>query len=177
MSRIGQQPIPIPGGVEVRVNGAVLEIKGPKGALSRTLPPGLTAAVDRGQLRIAPVAGASVSALHGLTRRLAANMIEGVTRGYGRDLEIQGVGFKAALQGRTLSFSLGFAGPKVLAVPAGLDVKVADGVLVTVTGADKQAVGDLAARIRSLFPAEPYKGKGIRYKGEYVRRKAGKTVA
>ncbi len=177
MSRVGKRPIPVPAGVEVRASPGSLAVKGPKGALSRPVPAGLSAQVEKGLLWIrAESEDPALSALHGLTRRLAANMLEGVTRGYAKELEIQGVGFKAAVQGRTLELTLGFAAPKPLALPEGIEVKVADGVRLTVSGADKQAVGDTAARIRSFYPAEPYKGKGIRYKGEHVRRKVGKTV-
>jgi len=115
--------------------------------------------------------------LHGLTRTLIANMIEGVTKGYSKELEIQGVGFKAAIQGQKLMLSLGYPKPVEYTVPAGIKVAVTEGTAIVVSGADKQLVGDVSARIRSYFPAEPYKGKGIRYKGEYVRRKVGKTVA
>ena len=112
-----------------------------------------------------------------MVRSLIVNMVKGVSEGYTRALEIQGVGFKSAVQGRKVTFSLGFANPLDLAIPEGVDVKVAENVNITVAGVDKQVVGDFAARIRSLYPAEPYKGKGIRFKGEHVRRKVGKTVA
>ena len=178
MSRLGKKPIPVPAGVAVAVAGAALTVKGPKGALMRTVPSVLAVRVEPGRVWVEPRDGAGdVKALQGLTHRLVTNMIEGVAKGYSRDLEIQGVGFKAALQGRTVVVSLGFAAPKSLALPEGVDVKIADGVALTVSGPDKELVGDTAARLRAFYPAEPYKGKGVRYKGEHVRRKAGKTVA
>lgn len=178
MSRVGKQPIAIPPGVEVKLNGAALSVKGPKGSLTFTVPAGFQARVESGLVSVAPVApDPELDPRHGLYRSLIANMVEGVSKGYVKELEIQGVGFKAALQGRKLSFSLGFAKPVVMEMPAGVDVKVNENVNLVISGPDKQQVGNLAAGIKALFPAEPYKGKGIRFKGEYVRRKAGKTVA
>jgi large subunit ribosomal protein L6 len=178
MSRVGQKPIAIPAGVQVALSGAVLSAKGPKGTLERTIPEVFEVRVDKGQVSIQPKTNAEgVSALHGLNRRLIANMVDGVAKGYLKELEIQGVGFKASVQGRKAVFMLGYSSPVELDVPQGIEIKVADNVNVSVSGADKQLVGDVAARIRSLYPAEPYKGKGVRYKGEYVRRKVGKTVA
>jgi large subunit ribosomal protein L6 len=178
MSRVGNRPIAILAGVEVKLDGALLSAKGPKGSLAFTVPAGFQAKVDRGLLTLAPSgAGEDLDSLHGLYRSLIANMIQGVSQGYAKALEIQGVGFKAAVQGKKIIFSLGFSKPKEIAIPEGVDVKVTENVNLIVSGPDKQVVGNLAAGIKALFPAEPYKGKGIRFKGEHVRRKVGKTVA
>ncbi len=176
MSRVGKQPVPVPAGVEVEAQGGAVAVKGPKGVLQFKVPGALQVTVAEGKVSVraaAPDAGA----LQGMARSMIANMIEGVTRGYAKQLEIQGVGFKAAVQGRQATFALGYSSPVVMEIPEGIEVKVADGVNLTVSGADKQQVGDVAARIKDFYPAEPYKGKGIRFKGEHVRRKAGKTVA
>ena len=178
MSRIGEQPIAIPSGVTVEVDGGRVGVKGPKGALSLDLPGGVTASVSDGNVVLERVDDTRTSrSMHGLARSLTANVIEGVSKGFTRELEIQGVGFRAAVQGNALSLSLGFASAKIFNIPEGITVTEEGGTKLTVSGADKQKVGDVAARIRSYFPAEPYKGKGIRYKGEHVRRKVGKTVA
>lgn len=178
MSRIGQQPIKVPAGVTVTWQSPVLTVKGPKGTLRQTIAASLQIRQEAGVLRvILEPPNPELGALHGLQRSLVANMLTGVVQGYSKELEIQGVGFKAALQGRKLVFSLGYSAPVALQIPEGIEVKVIEGINLTVTGADKQLVGDLAARIKSFYPAEPYKGKGIRFKGEYVRRKVGKTVA
>lgn len=178
MSRIGKKPVDIPKGVEVKVEGGLISVKGPKGSLSMTVNPLVGVQVEGSLIKVAKKQETELTGpVHGMVRSLIANMVKGVSEGYSKALEIQGVGFKSAVQGRKLTFSLGFANPLELAIPEGLDVKVADGVNIAVSGADKQMVGDFAARIRSLYPAEPYKGKGIRFKGEQVRRKVGKTVA
>ena len=176
MSRVGQKPVEIPSGVTVTVNGADVKVKGAKAELAMVMPAGVSAAVEGGKV-VVKVADEEYGNLHGLTRTLIANMIEGVTKGYSKDLEIQGVGFKAALAGSKLQMWLGFPKPVEFVIPEGIKVVVTDSTAMSVSGADKQKVGDVSARIRSYFPAEPYKGKGIRYKGEYVRRKVGKTVA
>ncbi|OGV64822.1 MAG: 50S ribosomal protein L6 [Lentisphaerae bacterium RIFOXYA12_FULL_48_11] len=176
MSRVGQKPVEIPSGVTVTVNGADVRVKGPKEELAMTMASGVSAVVDGGKL-VVKVSDEEKGNLHGLTRTLIANMIEGVTKGYSKGLEIQGVGFKAAIQGQKLQMWLGFPKPVEYTIPDGIKVVVTEGTAMLVSGADKQLVGDVSARIRSYFPAEPYKGKGIRYKGEYVRRKVGKTVA
>lgn len=176
MSRIGEKPIEVPGGVKLSVNGALVEATGPKGTLSLTLPKGIRAALEGTELKISRE-NDSQKAFHGLSRSLVANMIEGVNSGYTKELEIQGVGFRAALSGNTLSLSLGFASPVEYTVPDTVSVAVNNNTALVVSGADKQQVGEVAARIRSFFPAEPYKGKGVRYKGEKVRRKVGKTVS
>ena len=179
MSRVGKQPIAIPPGVEVKMTGSVLSVKGPKGVLTLAIPGDLQAKVEAGKLLLSidRPDDPKLGAWHGLFRSLAANMVEGVVKGYAKELEIQGVGFKAAVQGKKMVFSLGFAKPVEKTIPDGVDVKVTENVKLLVSGPDKQRVGDLAASIKALFPAEPYKGKGIRFKGEHVRRKVGKTVA
>ena len=178
MSRIGQQPIAIPAGVTVTAADGHVTVKGPLGQLERELPAGITAAVADGQVRVARTDDSrGQKSRHGLSRTLVVNMIVGVTRGYRKELIIEGTGFKAAVQAQKLQLWLGFASPKVFLLPAGIKVTEKQGVQLTVEGADKERVGDVTARIRGHFPAEPYKGKGIRYVGEQVRRKQGKTVA
>ena len=178
MSRLGQKPIAIPAGVEVKLNGKILSVKGPKGTLTREIPDVFVISLEPGLVAIKPKAlDPQLSPLHGLNRRLIANMVEGVTKGFTKELEIQGVGFKAAVQGRKAVFTLGYASPVETAIPAGIEIKVTENVNIVVSGMDKQCVGDFTAHIRSYYPAEPYKGKGIRYKGEYIKRKVGKTVA
>ncbi|NLE66656.1 MAG: 50S ribosomal protein L6 [Lentisphaerae bacterium] len=178
MSRIGIKPVAIPKGVEVKVDGGRLSVKGPKGSLSMAVNPLVEVQLEGSLVKVARKQETEqTGAVHGMVRSLIVNMVKGVSEGYTRALEIQGVGFKSAVQGRKVTFSLGFANPLDLAIPEGVDVKVAENVNITVAGVDKQVVGDFAARIRSLYPAEPYKGKGIRFKGEHVRRKVGKTVA
>lgn len=181
MSRIGRQPVAIPAGVEVQVNGRDLAVKGPKGRLTLNLPVNFTAALKDKAVLISPAntnaEDETTMSLHGLYRSLLANMIKGVTAGYVKELEIQGVGFKAQAQGKKVVFNLGFSRPVEMSVPEGVEVKIAENVNITISGPDKQQVGDFAAHVKSLFPAEPYKGKGIRFKGERVRRKVGKTVA
>ena len=176
MSRIGEVPIELPAGVTVTVDGAHVVVKGGKGELSLELPKGISMAVEEKSLVVSREDD-SQKAFHGLARSLVSNMVEGVLNGYKKELEIQGVGFKAALQGKTLSLSLGFASPIEYPVPDTVTVEVDGGTKLVVSGIDKQQVGLVAARIRSFYPAEPYKGKGVRYKGEKVRRKEGKTVA
>jgi large subunit ribosomal protein L6 len=178
MSRIGKKPIEIPAGVEVQLQGRDVCVNGPKGKLKMTLPGAFEAVLKDKTIVISPkVKGEKSGALHGLYRSLAANIIKGVTSGYSKSLEIQGVGFKAAVQGRKITLNLGFSRPVEMAIPEGIEIKMDDNVNLTISGPDKQRVGDFAAHVKSLFPAEPYKGKGIRFKGEYVRRKVGKTVA
>ncbi|MDD5707711.1 MAG: 50S ribosomal protein L6 [Kiritimatiellae bacterium] len=178
MSRIGNQPVTIPAGVTVSVNGQTVTVKGPLGQLQHQLPAGLTARVEGAQVLVARRDDSRAQrGLHGLTRTLIANMIAGVTAGYRKELTIEGTGFKAQVQGQTLLLSLGFASPKSFAIPATIKITEKQGTRVTVEGIDKQLVGDVAARIRGHFPVEPYKGKGIKYADEQVRRKQGKTVA
>ena len=178
MSRIGKQPVPVPAGVEARMNGQELLVKGPKGELKLVLPPSFGVTLKDKAIVVSPKSdGEEIGALHGLYRSMIANMIVGVTAGYVKELEIQGVGFKAAVQGKKMVFNLGFSKPVEMTVPEGIAVKVTENVNLVVSGSDKQQVGDFTARIKALYPAEPYKGKGVRFKGEYVRRKVGKTVA
>lgn len=178
MSRIGEKPVDIPSGVTVRAEAARVFVKGPKGELSLDVPPALNAKVENGKVSVSRTDESRMTrGCHGLIRTLILNMIEGVTKGFSRELEIQGVGFKGALQGRKLVLSLGFSSPVEYLLPDGIQVAVEAGTKLVVSGPDKQKVGDAAAQIRSFYPAEPYKGKGVRYKGEYVRRKVGKTVA
>lgn len=178
MSRIGKKPVDIPKGVEVKIEGDRLLVKGVKGTLSMTVNPLVGVQVEGALVQVTRRQETEqTSAVHGMVRTMIANMVKGVSEGYMRALEIQGVGFKSAVQGRKVTFALGFANPRELAIPEGVEVKVGENVNLTITGPDKQIIGDFAARIRSLYPAEPYKGKGIRFKGERVRRKVGKTVA
>ena len=179
MSRIGKQPVAIPAGVTVTANGNQVTVKGKLGELSRTFQSGITATVEDGKVLVTRADDTRMQkSCHGLSRTLIKNMIDGVTTGYKKALNIEGTGFKAVLQGKKLSLSLGFASPKDYPVPEGIKVTVdAAGVNLTVEGISKELVGQAAARIRSYYPAEPYKGKGIKYLGEQIRRKQGKTVA
>lgn len=177
MSRIGKKPVVIPAGVTLQVEGRRISAKGPKGELTMELPAALQAAVKDGSVQITADEGvANSSGLHGLGRSLVANMVEGVSKGYLVELELQGVGFRAAVQGGKLTLTIGYSHPVEFVAPKGISLTVKES-MITVSGPDKQQVGDVAARIRASYPPEPYKGKGIRYKGEHVRRKAGKTVA
>ena len=179
MSRIGKQPVAIPAGVTVTANGNQVDVKGKLGELSRTFQSGITATVEGGKVLVTRADDTRMQkSCHGLSRTLIKNMIEGVTTGYKKALNIEGTGFKAVLQGKKLSLSLGFASPKEYPIPEGIKVTVDPaGVNLTVEGINKELVGESAARIRSYYPAEPYKGKGIKYVGEQIRRKQGKTVA
>jgi len=179
MSRIGQKPIEIPAGVTVMVAGGVVTVKGKLGELRLDLPKIITAeVVDGKQVKVTRLGDTRQDkSFHGLIRTLIANMLIGVTQGYSKALEIEGVGYKAAIQSANLMLSLGFASPVVYPIPAGIKVTEEGGTKLVVSGSDKQKVGDVAARIRGFYPVEPYKGKGIRYKDEHVRRKEGKTVA
>jgi len=179
MSRIGKQPIAIPAGVTVTVNGQEVTVKGKLGELKRVFQAGITTAVEGGLVKVARADDSRPQkSFHGLSRTLIKNMIEGVTAGYKRGLSIDGTGFKAALAGQKLMLSLGFASAKEFAIPEGIKVTVDNpGVNLMVEGISKELVGQTAARIRSYYPAEPYKGKGIKYAGEQIRRKQGKTVA
>ena len=177
MSRIGKEPVVIPAGVTATVDGQKVTVKGKLGELSYVMHSGITAEVKDGKIVVSCADDKQLGNFHGLARALINN-VKGVAEGYTKKLTIEGTGFKAALQGTTLSLSLGFASPKIFVVPEGLKVTVEnDGLLVTVSGIDKDKVGEAAARIRSFYPAEPYKGKGIKYEGEHIRRKQGKKVA
>ena len=179
MSRIGKQPVAIPAGVTVTADGNTVTVKGKLGELSRVFQKGITVTVENGQVLVSRADDSRMQkSCHGLSRTLVKNMIEGVTNGYKKALSIEGTGFKAVLQGTKLSLSLGFASPKEYAIPEGIKVTVdPNGLVVNVEGIEKELVGEAAARIRSYYPAEPYKGKGIKYVGEQIRRKQGKTVA
>jgi large subunit ribosomal protein L6 len=178
MSRIGNSKISIPSGVTVKSKAGVISVKGPKGELSAPIPEGITTEIDDTALRfLRPDEKKETRALHGLARALAANMVTGVTDGFSKGLEIQGVGYRADMKGKKLGLLLGFSHPVELDVPEGLKVSVDGTTNVKIEGIDKQLVGQFAADIRALRPPEPYKGKGIRYVGEYVRRKVGKAGA
>ncbi|MFO7536036.1 MAG: 50S ribosomal protein L6 [Kiritimatiellia bacterium] len=177
MSRIGKMPVPIPAGVTVAVSGADVNVKGPKGELSYSVCSPIKARVNGAAVLVEnPGDQPEAMSLHGLARTQIANMITGVTTGYSKELELQGVGFKAAVQGAKLTLVIGYSHPVVFEAPAGILITVKDNK-ITVAGSHKQRVGEVAARIRAFYKPEPYKGKGIRYVNEYVRRKAGKTVA
>jgi large subunit ribosomal protein L6 len=176
MSRVGKQPITLPGGVTVEAPGAEVTVNGPKGSLSHRLLPGISLQQQDGQIIIERKNDERVNrANHGLTRALLANMIEGVNRGYERKLEIHGVGYRAQAQGSDLKFSLGFSHEVVYKVPEGISASV-DQNVITISGIDKQKVGQVAAEIRALRKPEPYKGKGIRYADEQILRKSGKST-
>lgn len=178
MSRIGEAPIGIPDGVTVEVDGKRVNVKGALGELSHTAPAGIDVKAEKGTVTVSRADESDVCrSLHGLTRSLVANMVEGVQRGFSKAIEIEGVGFRAVLSGRTLEVSVGFPAPVRYEIPDGINVAVEGGTTIVVSGADKQMVGNSAARIRGISPAEPYKGKGLHYRGERVRRKVGKTVA
>ena len=176
MSRIGKAPIPVPGGVTVSLNGLDVSVKGPKGQLSRTLPEGVTVAQDGNTLVVSPSSDSRRSReRHGLCRTLVANMVEGVSQGFTRKLEIVGVGYRAAVQGKKLVVSAGYSHQVEMVPPAGVTFAVDGNTTVLVSGADKEVVGNEAAKVRAIRPPEPYKGKGIKYEGERILRKAGKT--
>ena len=178
MSRIGKKPVAVPKGVTVAVSGHIVSVKGPKGELSRTVHPEMTLALAGDQLTVGrPSDEAKHKALHGLTRTLIQNMVDGVARGFSKVLEIQGVGYKAESKPFGLQLALGFSHPVQYKAPAGIKFTVDNNTIVKIEGADKEMVGQVAAEIRSLRKPEPYKGKGVRYQGETVRRKAGKTGA
>jgi len=177
MSRIGKKPISIPDKVKVSVSGCKVAAEGPKGRLALNLPPLTTARVDGAVLTVERVGdGSAAKGMHGLARALANNLIKGVSEGYQRKLEIQGVGFKASVQSNSVNMALGYSHPILYPVPPGIKVVVEDNTKVTIEGADKELVGRVAAELRSYYPPEPYKGKGVRYAGEHVVRKEGKTV-
>jgi large subunit ribosomal protein L6 len=178
MSRIGKKPVVIPKGVTVNVAGSHISVKGPKGELRHTLHHELTVAVDGGQISITrPSDQKKHRALHGLTRSLVNNMVEGVTNGFTKRLEIQGVGYKAEATASGVRLLVGYSHPVEYAAPTGVRIEVESPTTMRIEGIDKQAVGQVAAEIRKVRPPEPYKGKGIRYQGEHVRRKAGKAGA
>ena len=177
MSRIGLQPITIPSGVEIKIAGSSVSVKGPKGQLDRNLPENISVAQEESELRVSRANDSKdVRALHGLVRSLLANMVTGVTQGYEKNLEIQGVGYRAAKKGNDLELAVGFSHSVTKKAPSGIEFDVPVPTKITVRGIDKELVGQTAAEIRAIKKPEPYKGKGIRYEGEHVRRKAGKAA-
>ncbi len=177
MSRIGKQPIAIPPKVKVEVKGQKVLVEGPKGKLNWELPRRTSAKVENGKVLVARQGeDDQAKALHGLSRALLNNMVRGVSEGFVKKLEIQGVGFKAAVQGNAVNMTLGYSHPIVYPIPAQIKVTVEENTKLTVEGPDRQLVGQVAAELRSFYPPEPYKGKGVRYVGEHVVRKEGKTV-
>ena len=176
MSRIGRNPIPVPAGVDVRIDGADITVKGPKGELSHTLAEPITARLEDGTIYVErPNDERRSRALHGLSRTLVNNLVVGVTTGYDKVLEIQGTGYRVQAKGQDLEFALGFSHPVTVAAPDGITFSVQKPTQLTVSGINKQLVGETAANIRKIRPPEPYKGKGVRYQGENIRRKAGKA--
>jgi large subunit ribosomal protein L6 len=176
MSRIGRMPIPVPAGVEVDIKGSEVTVKGPKGTLSHTVVEPIEVTREDGNLRVTrPDDERRNRQLHGLTRTLVANMVTGVTDGYQKTLEIQGVGYRVQARGPALEFSLGFSHPVLVEAPEGISFQVETPTRFHVQGIDKQKVGEVAANIRKLRKPDPYKGKGVRYQGEVVRRKVGKA--
>jgi len=177
MSRIGKQPIAIPDGVNVAVDPGRVTVNGPLGELTQNVPARMLIEKEDGQLLVKrPTERGDDRALHGLTRSLVANMVEGVTNGFEKHLEIQGVGYRASLRGTALELNVGYSHPVVIDAPPGITFEVPAQNEVIVKGIDKQQVGEIAAEVRDVRPPEPYKGKGIRYRGEYVRRKVGKRA-
>ena len=178
MSRIGKQPVPIPPGVEVSLRGGVLEVKGPKGSVSERMPRGIAVEIAGGSVRFTRADERKPTrAAHGLARALAANMVRGVREPFVRELEIQGVGYRAEASAKNLTLQLGFSHPVVVPIPPGIKVSVEKNVSIRVEGVNRQQVGQFVADVRALRPPEPYKGKGVRYLNERVRRKVGKAGA
>jgi large subunit ribosomal protein L6 len=178
MSRIGKQPVTIPAGVKVAVAGNVVSVEGPKGKLSKPFPKEIGVTVDKNVVSVADLTEKKeAGALHGTIRAIIRNMVEGVATGYSKTLLIEGVGFKAALKGNVLDLALGYSHPIRYTVPAGVNVVVTDGTKLVISGADRHMVGQVASSIKLFKPVEPYKGKGVRVEGEYVRRKEGKKTA
>jgi large subunit ribosomal protein L6 len=177
MSRIGKKPIIIPAGVKVALTGRIVRVEGPKGRLERELHDQVEVRLETDQILVAPCDPRSGGALHGLTRTLVANMVDGVTKGFTKALEINGVGYRAELKGTTLNLALGYSHPVEYPLPAGVSAEVEKQTKITLTGIDKELVGATAAKIRSFRPPEPYKGKGIKYANERILRKAGKAGA
>lgn len=176
MSRVGNAPITVPSDVEVRVNGPQVIVKGPQGELSRRFPERISIGIEDGVATVArPDESRESKALHGLSRALLANMVHGVSEGYRKELEIQGVGYRAQLKGSSLELQVGYSHNVTVDAPSGITFEVPEPTRVSVIGIDKELVGQVAADVRKVRPPEPYKGKGIRYVGEYVRRKAGKA--
>ncbi|NEP63901.1 MAG: 50S ribosomal protein L6, partial [Symploca sp. SIO2G7] len=176
MSRIGKKPVPVPSSVNVSIDSQLVVVKGPKGELSRVLPGEVDIAQEGDAIIVTRQDDSRVArACHGLSRTLIANMVEGVSKGFEKRLEVKGVGYRAAIKGKTLTMNLGYSHPVEFEPPAGIEFKVENNTSVIVAGIDKELVGTIAAKIRDARPPEPYKGKGVRYLGEMVRRKAGKA--
>lgn len=177
MSRIGKMPIPVPAGTEVKIEGNRVTVKGPKGELSQEFHPDMIIEMEEGSIQVRrPSDSKFHKSLHGLTRSLIANMVEGVTQGFEKNLEIHGVGYRAVAKGRDIELSLGFSHTVLVKAPEGVEFELVTPTKIRIKGADKQKVGEIAAKIRALRKPDPYKGKGIRYAGEQIRRKAGKAV-
>jgi large subunit ribosomal protein L6 len=177
LSRIGKQPIELPSGVNVAISPGRVQVNGPLGELSQNVPARMQISQEDGTLVVKrPTERGDDRALHGLTRSLLANMVEGVTKGFEKRLELQGVGYRASLRGTDLELNVGYSHPVVVKPPQGISFEVPEATSVLVKGIDKQQVGEIAAQVRKVRPPEPYKGKGIRYEGEYVRRKVGKRA-
>ncbi|MGE4425930.1 MAG: 50S ribosomal protein L6 [Solirubrobacteraceae bacterium] len=177
MSRIGRKPIPVPAGVEVTIEPGTVRVKGPKGELAEPIHHDITVVQEGSEILVTrPTDRGPHRELHGLSRSLIANMVEGVTDGFSKTLEIQGVGYRAQLKGKSLELALGFSHPVQIEAPEGIEFEVPQPTRVVVRGASKQVVGEIAANIRKKRPPEPYKGKGVRYEGEYVARKVGKRA-
>jgi large subunit ribosomal protein L6 len=177
VSRIGKLPITVPDGVKVALEANAVRLEGPKGKLQTSVPAGVTVKIDGNIVRVErEVEERKVRALHGLTRKLIANMAQGVSRGFTRVLEITGVGYRAEVKGQEIHMTLGYSHPVVFPLPPGVTASVERQVIITLASADRQLLGEMAAKIRSLRPPEPYKGKGIKYREEVIRRKAGKAV-
>jgi large subunit ribosomal protein L6 len=178
MSRIGKAPIAVPQGVEVKQAGSAVEVKGPKGQLSQHIPAGISLEISAGAIHVKRKGDAkALRSLHGLIRTLIANMVQGVRKGFEKELEIVGIGYRANVQGKNLQLNLGYSHPVLYSIPQGIELAVEKQTRITVKGIDKQKVGQVAAEIRGFKKPEPYKGKGIRYIGEEVRKKAGKAKA
>jgi len=177
VSRIGKLPVTIPSGVKVAVDSSGVRLEGPKGKLQTTLPPGVDVKVEGNVVRVERRNDERKSrAIHGLTRKLIANMAQGVSQGFSRVLDINGVGYRAEVKGQEIHMTLGYSHPVVFPLPAGVSAAVERQIIITLTSADRQLLGETAAKIRSLRPPEPYKGKGIKYREEVIKRKAGKAV-
>lgn len=177
MSRIGKLPITIPAGVKVALEDGGVRLEGPKGKLASAIPPGVAVKVEGNVLRVERASDdRKIRSLHGLTRKLIANMAFGVSQGFNRILDINGVGYRAEVKGQAIHMTLGYSHPVVFPLPVGVSASVERQVIITLTGADRQMVGETAAKIRGLRPPEPYKGKGIKYREEVIQRKAGKAV-
>jgi large subunit ribosomal protein L6 len=177
LSRVGKSPIQVPERTEVKIEGSRVRVKGPKGELSGEFHPDMGIEMEEGSIIITRPTDSKIhKSLHGLTRALIANMVTGVTKGFEKNLEIQGVGYRAVAKGKDIELTLGFSHPVLVKAPEGIEFELVTPTKIRVKGIDKQKVGQVAAKIRALRKPDPYKGKGVRYSGEYIRRKAGKTI-